>query len=1331
MRKLLQGLLPFEDLDASQFEAFVLQFLAADISIAVIEPAAGETPAKAARYKLVSASLYGETGRGSQRGIDIRVVTENGAEWVFQCKHYQKTTFTPKMATDAAELAEKHYPAAARYFLVVSGEPTPKVRDAIEQRSRWQLWGGSELSVKFYNEVDRAQQIRILRQVFPQNSSGLINRLFPQHDDLLVDVAEFFNPWITETRLFHHRAPLVGRDKELQALHDFVDDTRLQVCILPASGGIGKTRLLRAFGDTFAAKHEGRKLFFVDPAAQPTVGSDRLRAAEAGELVVVQDDAHRTESLRPDMVATLFEKDGQLLLAARPHGIDALTAWLARAGVDPRRIKVLPALPALTMEQMVTLAKECLPPASRHLAEPLAHLSKGCALIVTVGAVLAVEDNIGPGQHLDSEAFQRAVFDRLETEGFANVAPAAEQGLLRQTLRLLAVLAPWSDQLLALDRVAGLLECSARQYQENFDRLRAAGLLNQTREGWRVVPDLFADHLVYQACYNEQGLLTTFARSLQKALVGAANGTVLRNLAEAEWQAQLQGRQIESLLDPFWQEVRKEFVAGNYYDRALLIKEWKKFAAYQPERSLELARLALASLPPSETPAQYLHSEIFTEGYTIAELPGLLEPIAIYHQAQRTAALDLLWELHERRDKVEEHARNDPLNTIGRVAKFQVRHPIDTSLDVVKWLVSKLDGPVAERFCDRPSPALAVILKPVFEHDIEDNYSTGNTVHMRSIPLNVRNTSPVRAATLAALRDKVIPRGETATLNALAVLTAATEMVRLRWQSAAPDALQDAWLPERRAALQIVESLIHPEQTGRVLFRIMRLLRPHAARDPQPLFLADCARALASVPDLPAVRLTRILVSDAWEEFFHDEPEELEQLPARQARPTVEARWQQLSDLVAQEYLAVNDSAESVLRAAELLANDYARVGMPAQFSQIFQSITRASPALGEACIDLLLSWPQSPLDHWWTSLIPEAMGAADQKLRQWTRQVLRADNTVRWRSLHFALRWRTKGQPDRVIIEEVEAWARRLNDVTLEEVLGHLRWRNLQDQQIDSAILRNLNLDGFSGENLTRLADTLGTLRDGDVTLPAEFIDRFVRELVRVRSLDSHEERPFLDMLAKARPKPFYEMLLARLSMAKDRRLEAPGFTPLPYNANYVLTELPQVPDYATLARQLFQSARAAEPRDRRDWLVLFQLAVLRVAPLGLDLLREGLAQATTLTDVEVIIDALQFEGSTVIFQEPQLVKGILRKLLVLVPAEFEKWRWELGNTASPRMRGYTNHQLDPEHRYYREEAAKAAAIHAQDAELAAFYREIVRYEDADAARQRRWGELEFSEWN
>lgn len=771
------------------------------------------------------------------------------------------TDVRQRCAGKAVAKAEEEYPAAARYFLVLGNEPIPAVRTFVDPRPKWQLWGVSELSVKFFNEVPRLKQIEILKRFFPERSAALIARLFPQHDDLLIPAEQFFGKWLGEERLFSHRAGLVARQQSLQALHDFVEDPELQACILSAAGGVGKTRLLRAFGDTFEKKHPAKKLYFVDPSAVAGVGSDRLRAAGKNELVLVQDDAHRAEVLRPDVTATVIEKEGKLLFSTRPQAVEALKAWLADAGVEHSRIKVI-VLPALDRTALVALATEILPARLHREAEPIVERSQGSALIVSVAARLLAAGKFT--EFLNSPDFQQAVFLRLEEEGFAHVAAPGQERLVRDTLRLLAVVAPWKQEDVGIDLLVELLQCTPRDFQDNFDRLRAAGMLNQTREGWRVVPDLFADYLVFNSCYEKSGQLTAFARQLQHKLLAVATGTLLRNLAEAEWQAQLDGKQIESLLEPFWESIRSQFLAKDFFARFQLIKEWARFGVLQPKRSMQLARLAVsATSAPIPENSIRLTSSLHTHAQVLGELPALLEPIAIYQPDFRAAALEMLWELHRLRGKFEENARNEPLNAIGKVAKFQVRLPVEKSLAVVNWLAGKLQGPDAGEFCEKPSSALSVILKPVFEHDVEDNYSVKNTFHFRTWAVDRKATREVRARALEVLEKYVIPRGEAATLNGLAVLSAAIDLVRWRFKSDTGDAVQKEWLPERRAGLALIERILQAPHSPRVAFKIRTMLKQHAAHDPSAEFKADCKRVLKDIPENADTRLVQILLGNS------------------------------------------------------------------------------------------------------------------------------------------------------------------------------------------------------------------------------------------------------------------------------------------------------------------------------------------------------------------------------------------------------------------------------------------------------------------------------------
>lgn len=1335
MSQFRQGLLPLDLLDDQQFETLLLRFLGVGVSLEVLEPAPGASTksSRAIRHRLVHATKYGAPGPGGQRGIDIRARTETGADWVFQCKHYT-SAFPPAKARAAIAKAEKEYPTAARYFLVLSGEPTPEVRELVEARPNWEIWGGSELSVRFFNETPRLKQIEILRQLFPAAAEGIIARLFPRHDDLLVDIAQFFARWLDPKRPFNHAAALVGRAAELQALHDFASDTEYQALILPAPGGIGKTRLLRAFGESFSAAHPGKRLFFVDPYARPNADSDLLRAASPGELVVIHDDAHRSESLRADLAASLLDKSGKLVLATRPHGVDSLVAWLAHAGYDHARIRVLDTLSPLPRRELIDLARACLPPEKSDFAEPLAELAKGCTLIVTVGARLLAENDLHPSAYLDSQAFQRAVFDRFETEGYAQLAAKENVPRLRETLRLIAVLAPWNAQTLPHDASAELIHVTPRTLRDDLETLQAAGLLVETREGRRVVPDLFADHLVYRGCYDADGRLTTFARRLQTALLGKASGTILRNLAEAEWQARLKGPSAQSILDPFWQELLATFEKENFWERSLLIVEWRRFAVLQPERSLRLARLALAldkaPPPPTDFGGLSAASSLHTHEQVLGELPAMLEPIAVFHADHRAHALQVLWELHLKLGDVNENAQNDPLATIGRVAKFVHRHPADAPLGVVRWLADLLRAPAAAKAFDRPSPALSVMLKPLFEHEVENTYQAGRIIHFQSLPLSAPKTRAIREETLAVLRDQVIPRGEVATLNALGVLDSAIDIARRRWGGAEQNHWQDEWLPERLAALRIIESLIVHAQSPRVLLRITHMLRPHAFRDSTESFKTECQRLLGLIPDTPPLRLARLLTSEAWSEFYHDT--EHEDKPAKESRPTIETLWENLADHVAREFLAAHADAESVIVGAETLAADYQRVGLSPQFPDLFAAIARQNPDLADACADALLARPDSPIDYWWTSWFIGRRKLPDPRLLAWIRAVLRGDNRVRWRTLQNTLRWRGIGEINDEVLSEIADWAARLDDDTLEEVLERLRWRGEEDRPIDETILLHLDLTRLSAKSIRRLGACL-RLDDSTDTkpLPPPFLTRYLTELGRIDTLADHDGRPFLRQLAKADPLAYYEMLKQRVLETESRRAAGEPFDPLPVLESQPLVALPSTPNYAALVDDVVASWRSASQKDRSWWRLLFQDAVLRVSPLGLEHLKRWLAETTSPDDIEEIIDALQFQGSMLIFTKPEFVLEVLARIRAFAPARQSELEFSLRHSASPRMRGFTNGELDPEYRYYREEAAKAVEIFARDPQLSAFYREIVRAESDEAASQRRWVTAADSEWD
>ena len=1326
------GLLPFDELDDQQFEAFVLHTLGAGIALSVVEKKRTTEGriSQTVRHEIVRVSRYGPPGRAGQRGIDLLAVTGTGAQWVFQCKHY-RSPFKQGKARKAVTDAESRFPKAQRYFLVLSGEPTPAVRDVVEQRSNWEIWSGSQLSIHFFNEVSRAKQIEILHRIFPARSEAIITRLYPQHDDFLQSPEAFFARWIEPDRLFHHRSALVGQEQMLAELDRFVDDPVAQVCLLPAAGGMGKTRILRALSETFAARHPGRKLYFVDPNARANVSSDHLRAGKPGEIVVVQDDAHRRETLRADLVATLQEIDGKLILATRPQAVESLKAWLGEKGIDYARIRELPAVKPLTRDQLIELAARLAPEADRIMIENVVGMAGHNALIVTVGAGLVARKELPPKAFVSSEVFRAEVFRRFEDERFGAFADGMNEAVVKRVLRIVAVLAPWNDREVDLETAARLAESSARSFQDAIDRLRAAELIVQTRDGWRVVPDLFADYLVYQACYDTTGTLTVFARRLQEDLAATATGTLLRNLAEAEWQAHVDGQPAESILAPFWDSVLKKFADGTFFDRSETIRKWTPFSVLQPERSLTLARQAIALTRAAVPPEWALRlGDEYGHDAVLDLLPALLEPIAIYQEQFRTEALDLLWSLFVRAGKADGKSQGDPLAAIGHVATFHPRRPGTAPRAVAEWLAGKLTAPEAALLCDRPGPALAVILKPIFEHEAEDNVASGMTLQLRTLPISVTITRSLRARVLEILEMQVIPRGEIATINALGVLHAGIDMVRPQYGSMIDDRILAEWLPERRAALAVIARLVEPAQSPRVLYRIRALLRDPADFDGQPEFKADCAKLLASIPDTFELRVIRVLLSNAWSEFYrHDDGEE--GITTQDRFKHSEEEWDRFSAEVARHVLVDHPQAPELLRWLEDIVAALRAAGENPQPNALIYQITRLQPELAAGCLDFVLKKATSPLDGTWASWFAGVRKLPDTRVEKWLESVFAHDNPERWRNALGMLRWVGIGELTPAVLAAIAAWAGRLPDKDLAETVESLRWRGERDEVLDQIILRNLQLERLSDASLVKLADALGrSLNHGTAApVPVEFERRFLGQLSRMKSLGDHQAENFLSHLAKRFPRNFYDILHERVEMAETKR--PPRFEPLPYWDRFSLEALSGTDGYDTLVRGLFERYIAARASSLLWWQRLLHVAVMEISPLGLELVSEHLPKAADEETLVRLIQALHYDGSNVIFTAPDLVRLILQRIEAVAPKNFAMLRFELAHTGAPRLRSYEGKNVGPEAHHYREQAAKAAAIHDRDALLGAFYREIVRSEDAAEARLREWVDMEMEEWS
>ncbi|BET67233.1 hypothetical protein ASA1KI_21510 [Opitutales bacterium ASA1] len=734
--------LPFSKLSWPQFEAFIFEVLSSGLRI---ELGATKKPRSPSRvHRVVRAIPYGGAGH-KQKGIDFLATMDDGHEWAFQAKLMPK--FGSDKARAAVKKAKREFPRAQRYLLLVSGNPDPKAIDYIRKQANWEIWDGATLTARFLRGIPIKDQIEIIGRGWPSLAGQLVAEFYPLRDSLLVTSEEFFADLLKPERLFHHRSLLVGYGEILDDFSVFLRDPVQRVAFVVAPGGRGKSRLLRAIAERVEEIHPDFTVRFVDPLAPANVQAHTLRAAGETRFVIIQDDAHRSEILRHELIANLAKTHGKLLLATRPQAVSSLEELVIRLGFSSHQLRAPINLPKLRLREYESLAFSELDQKHRHHHRFLARMGRDCPLVITVGASLINRDLIPPDR-FEERHFRNEVFARFEGDELDRLSASHPRALVREILQTIAVLAPWLEREVEPKTVAAFVGCSETDLQAVLSNVEAGQLVVNTGRGRRVVPDLFADHLVYAACYNDEGTLTPYADRLTNTFASTASKNMLRNLAEADWRALQfhQDKKPSSLLDPFWNALWSHFTKSDFYTRAKLIENWASHSVYQPRRSLELCELAFhlrkAPAPPKvgwlkgETASRF-----YSHQWVLDHVPRVLEPIAIFHQEYRERCLDLLLDLSVKWPADPElKNQNNPWGVIGRVATYKSDHPVSASQGVLAWIEKRLSDPRFKPALDRPSGILEKILSPIFARQFDASYSEGNTVHFVHPPVSVEQT---------------------------------------------------------------------------------------------------------------------------------------------------------------------------------------------------------------------------------------------------------------------------------------------------------------------------------------------------------------------------------------------------------------------------------------------------------------------------------------------------------------------------------------------------------------------------------------------------------------
>ncbi len=1304
---------------SDDLEEFVGRFLSAGISLAV------EGPEGLEERRVLRAYRTDKTGGVSDGGVDVIAKVEGGETWGFQCKLYTRGQLPKWRLANSERAKEEATYTADRYFLVVVTQDI--ARDAVEfinNQERWQFWDADTLSSQFLTRVPFERGMGILGEFFDQETAASCYGL--PRDEVLVTGEKFFASTSHPDRPFNHLSPLVGRRELLAAIHDFVESSPKKLLLISARGGEGKSRTLAGFASEFDERFPGRSLRFVNPIARDGDVEGSLAFLLKRGLVAVHEDAHRIETLRRSLLGAIGGEAGaKLILTTRPQGIQAIREILKDdCGITVDDIEAAPALPPLGTEEMTKLAAEVLGPNPGVEPHVLAGWADRSPLVCVVGGNLIRTKELPPHEISSSASFREEVFDRFEQQNLRHLSSGdTHRGdVLRRLLRALAVLAPFPSDKDSLEKLGEALGIDALDLDERMKDLGAAELISKTQQGWRVGPDLFADHLVYAACVGENGEPTIFCDRIIQHFGTEDLPRLLRNLSEAEWRARCDGSGSSSLTEPLWRRFLDRFDQGSFRVRAEMLEAWSAFSFFLPEKSIALAKHALVRDTASEDEVVFksLYIKPSTHGDVVKKLPPLLQPVGIYHLDHQDDVFDLLAPLGRdwspRAEIRMREEQNHPWVVIAKAASFSLDQPLHSVEGVIRWIGSRWRHDWMADLVDQRGPFLSLVLEPVFKRIIERTVWQGRTAHFQTIALSVKETAPARQAVYDLIESSVLPRGEIATLNAIPVLNAATEF----WEGISERRLdRSAWRPDRLSAIGLLRECCRRWDTPFVKFFVWQSLVRRVLHESDEEIVHAAREALASIGRDTTLQIAFSTLGNDGDLLLDDE------LTHETDYEKSWHRWRAFHPALAVKLLEESSSSGEWIVRIEDFDRQAQERGFDPNWGPLVGGLASLSASFAEAAIERCFENETTPLDRVFAVILHDRPNS-DEKLKdEWlARAVGSAKEELRCAALG-SLRWHEEPPGDRAadaireLLGEIAGPARNQAIHALGEALslGKLwPWKLIEAipfTKVDDETLKHFVTSLVRGVQYRGLKIDIGDLHP--------ILDRMVM-------LDSIYDDPYQEMLrlvSELSPDTSYQFIRRRIRTLETHLLDEArpySYTPTPsfhLRRHWIIPNLREVPEYPNYLRELADEIRKPDSPSVYYWQDLFQAAVLLPDDeAGVCVLSQWLEESSETESVAAIAEIFNVSGTTMVFRQA----GFLKRLLERAAQLDHKTERRIKNILIPDTngRGYSNGELDKDFHWVLDEARKASSKFAGDPVLMPFFEEVIRREERDRERNR-----------
>jgi hypothetical protein len=660
----------------------------------------------------------------------------------------------------------------------------------------------------------------------------------------------YFGPLMDSKRIFHHRWQLIGREAYVQQLMDFIRSPDKRVIVLTGRGGIGKTKILHAFSELAIAQgYHG--LRFVREGWEPS--EEDYRDLPQPPIAIVVDDAHRHGHLLSLLTRIQsLAYDAKVILSIRPYGKNYISSCLTRACFDDSQIVFLEELSELSLEDVERLAEQALGPELSFNASTLARLTADSPLVTVVAGRLLRERQIPVSLLQQDEQFQRVVFSRFEDVLLGILDSHEDPVTVRRILRVIAAVSPYfPDRDNYVEATARFLGIKSVDLQRIVGMLEEYGILIRQGTGLRITPDVLADHILWEACFAQNGYPTGYATELYLAFRDVCFDSIMTNLSELDWRVNKVRGECTELLNAIWEHIYEEFPKQSNHEKDRILQTLERIAVYQPARTLQLVELALALIQASEPiPQDHLERLI----HFSRRLAVLLYNIAYYSEFTRKCC-DMLWKLGCDDDLPLNQHPDHPMRVLAELAKYAPDKSLHINMAVLAAVESWMRRPDAFTHVHSPLLVLKPLLAKTVEHTYFDNWKLIGSARV----VKYEHVKTIRMRILKLIKGLTESVNTKVVIEAIDLLGHAFADPVPLYGLSITDADLEQWLPEQFDILHFLGSVINRSAHPLVHLRIAEILWWYSHYGPNYKVRNRVQEILSGIPSDFEHRITEAL----------------------------------------------------------------------------------------------------------------------------------------------------------------------------------------------------------------------------------------------------------------------------------------------------------------------------------------------------------------------------------------------------------------------------------------------------------------------------------------